>query len=134
MTGRYQPPVPTRLPGHNISSRELMGMIASTADVTALANTMMDAYKLTVSLERDITQIKEHFAEQRQRNEFDHDEIMLAMMQGFEDRKRAVATIEKVVMALIERDQYEMAHAATMQLTAILQRSPVEDAYSKNRR
>jgi len=109
-------------------------MIAATADITALASTMIEAYKLTVTLERDITHIKEHFAEQRQRNENDHEEIMLAMTQGFEDRRRAVATIEKIVMKLIEHEQYDMAHAATMQLTAILQQSPVEDAYSKFRR
>lgn len=124
-------PVPMPLPSHRTTPNEWLRMISATTDVTSLASLAMDAYRLKISLERDIVHIKEHYAEQRQRNQHIHEEIMLALAEGFEDRKRIVASIEKVAIGLIDAKEYQMAHTLTMQLSEILKRSPIGEVYSK---
>ena len=117
--------------GDHHSAPQMMRMIAATTDVTALVGTVAEAYRLTVSLERDIVEIKAHFANLEQTNRQFHQEIMAALEGRFTERAAQIAFIERVATQLIEREQYEVAHSMVTQLMTLLKQSPVDEAFSK---
>ena len=120
------PPM-TFMPGN----RQLLGRaILATADVTALARLLVDAYQATITLERDIAANAAHYQHQTRLAQFEHEQIMQAMELGFERQDRAIETIERMATQLIARDQFELAETIISKLMDLLLQSPVKEAYS----
>jgi hypothetical protein len=107
--------------------------IASTTNVTQLVTTVVEAYKLTVSLERDIVEIKAYYANLEATNRQLHSEIMAALEGRFTERAQQVAFVERIASQLIEQRQFETAHSIVTQLMKLLQQSPVDEAFGKRR-
>lgn len=107
--------------------------IASTTDVTALCREVIEAYRLTVSLQRDIAEIKNHHETARLLNADIHEEVMLALTRSYDERGKQVDMIEKVVLLWTASGHFEIAHAATMKMLELLAQSPLEQAF-RNRR
>lgn len=113
---------------------ELTRMVASTTDITALASTVAEAYRLTVSLERDIVAIRSHYAALEQSNRQFHEEVLAALQGRFAERAAQIAFIRETATQLIAEKQFDIAHSIISQLMQLLQKSPVEEAFSNRRR
>lgn len=113
---------------------ELTRMVASTTDITALAGTVAEAYRLTVSLERDIVAIKSHYAALEKSNRHFHKEVMAALQGGFAEHAAQIAFIKEAATQLIAEKQFDIAHSIISQLMQLLQQSPVDEAFTKLRR
>jgi hypothetical protein len=121
-------------PSSGTSLAEMTRMIAATTDMNALASTVADAYRLTVSLERDIIAIKAHYATLQKSNLQFHQEIMAALEGRFAERAAQIAFIREAATQLIAEKQFDIAHSIINQLMQLLQISPVDEAFSKQRR
>lgn len=105
-----------------------MHAIAATTDVTALFKEVVEAYRLTVSLERDIREIDAHYSNLKKVNAEVHEEIMLALNSAYTERARQIEMIERIVVLWTEKEQYELAHSATMKMMELLENSPLDKA------
>ncbi len=105
-----------------------IAMIASTTDMTSLLREVAEAYRLTISMERDIHEIDTHYRHLEQVDSHIHDEIMLALERSYAERAEQVAMIERVVTAWNEREQFELAHSATIKMLELLKASPLDKA------
>jgi hypothetical protein len=114
--------------------QQMIGMIAATTDVTALVNTVAEAYRLTVSLDRDVAEIEAYYRRLEETDRQLHQQIMLALEGRFTERAAQIAFVERMVTQLIEHKQFDVAHSIVTQLMKLLQQSPVEEAFSQKRR
>ncbi|MEI9990120.1 MAG: hypothetical protein WDM86_08785 [Rhizomicrobium sp.] len=107
---------------------QALNAIASTTDVTSLLREVAEAYRLTITLERDIQEINLHYRNLEQVNSHVHDEIMSALDRAYSERAEQVAMIERIVHVWTEREQYDLAHSATMKMMDLLKTSPLDKA------
>lgn len=116
------------------SISDMMRMVASTTDVRALVSTVAEAYRLTVSLERDIVEIKAYYENLEMQNAQFHREMMLALQGRFLERAAQIALVRETATQLIAEKQFDLAHSIISQLMRLLHQSPVEEAMSSRRR
>lgn len=105
-----------------------MHAIAATTDINALLREVFEAYRLTVSLERDIHEISSHYDNLRTLNAEIHEEIMLALDSAYSERANQIKMIERIVILWTEKAQYDLAHSATMKMMQLLEKSPLDQA------
>ncbi|MFN7305228.1 MAG: hypothetical protein ACK5TQ_01450 [Acetobacteraceae bacterium] len=115
---------------NNISIKDIPRMIVATADINALAGTVAEAYRLTVSLERDIVEIKARYSALEKSNRQFHEEMMAALAGRFAERAATISFIREAVTNLIAEKQFDIAHAIIGQLTELLRQSPLDEAFS----
>ena len=129
----YPPPVPFGGGQGPANMQHALTMIASTTNVTELVQTVAEAYRLTVSLDRDIIEIQAHYRALEQSDQQLHEQIMLALEGQFTQRADQIAFVERIANRLIDEGQYDAAYSIISQLMTILQQSPVAEAFSKRR-
>lgn len=103
--------------------------IATAHNVTALAKLALEAFELTVTLERDVKLIDSHYDRLKQVDRELHREVMEAMRQNFAERERAIGIVEKMAEKLVDNGDYECANQIVIKLMELLSRtSPVDEA------
>jgi hypothetical protein len=125
-------PVDLSMPRANskTSIGEMIRMVASTTDIGSLMGTVFEAYRLTVSLERDIIEIKSYYSNLERSNRQLHDQLMLALKGRFAERAAQIALIRDVAKQLIAEKQFDLAHSIVSQLMGILNQSPLDETQS----
>lgn len=135
MTGSQTPvPYNPQRPTNGTSVSDMVRMVASTTDVRALVSTVAEAYRLTVSLERDIVEIKAYYENLERQNAQFHREMMLALEGRFSERAAQIVLVRETATQLIAEKQFDLAHSIINQLMKLLQQSPVEEVMSNRRR
>lgn len=109
---------------------EMIRMVASTTDIGSLMGTVVEAYRLTVSLERDIIEIKSYYSNLESSNRQLHDQLMLALKGRFAERAAQISLIRDVAKQLIAEKQFDLAHSIVSQLMSILNQSPLDETQS----
>jgi hypothetical protein len=115
---------------NRISLKEISRMIAATTDINALAGTVAEAYRLTVSLKRDVVEIKAHYSALEKSNRQFHEEMLALLAGRFAERAATISFIREAVTNLIAEKQFDIAHSIISQLTALLRQSPLDEAFS----
>lgn len=126
-------PAPYDGQNHPPTGQQIQAMIAASKNVTALVKSVADAYRLTITLKRDIAQIEGHYTHLEQKDRQIHEEIVLALEGRFLERAAQIDFVERIASQLIEKGEYEIAHSIISQLMKILQQSPTREAFANRR-
>lgn len=120
-------------PMPSVQPTRLIEMLALTTDVTSLCKAAIDAYSLSITVERDIVSIKAEYAATAQGEQNRHDEAMVELNRRYNEREAQIALIEKMAMQLVGAGQFEVAQAITVQLMNVLSRSPLREVTEHRR-
>lgn len=107
---------------------DLMRQIRSTENVVDLARQVTEAYRLTISLERDMMAINQRASIERQLASDLHREIMFGLESRFAERKEAIDITRSVITAWVSMGMHELAKECLDKLMALLSASPTDDA------
>jgi hypothetical protein len=113
------------------NKQQIIGMIAGTTNMTSLVAQVVDAYRLTISIKRDLAEIEGHYRTLAETNRQLHDEIMTALQGSFAERAMQIGFIERMATQLIHEGQHDIAHSVVTQLMVILRKSPVEEVFGR---
>lgn len=130
----YPPPAAMRHADPPGSLGQAMQFVAAATDMNALVATVAEAYRLTVSLERDVLAIKAHYRHLEQTDRQLHDQIMAALDHRFTERASQIGFIERMAAQFIDRGEYDAAQSIITQMMGLLQQSPVDEAFSQRAR
>jgi hypothetical protein len=117
---------PSRTPTNR---QQIMGMITGTTNMTSLVSQVVDAYRLTISLKRDLAEIEAHYRNLEASNRQLHEEIMTALTGSFAERATQIGFVERIATQLIAQGEHDIAHSIVSQLITLLRKSPVEEAF-----
>lgn len=107
---------------------DLIRQIQASDNVVDLAREVTEAYRLTVSLERDMLAINLRASIERQLASDLHREIMFGLESRFAERKEAIDITRSVITAWVTMGMHELAKDCLDKLLALLTASPTEDA------
>lgn len=110
-----------------------MQQLLATTDVTSMARLIGEAYQVTRTQERDVTEIKEHYAAVMLTEANLHTEIMTGLENGFAERRAAIAIIQMQITAMTSAGHHDKAQELTLHFIELMRKSPTDAAlHSRN--
>lgn len=108
-----------------------MQQLLASTDLTGMARLIGEAYQLSRTQERDLTEIKAHYASVQLAETNLHEEIMVGLENGFAERRAAIAIIQMQIMALTQAGDHERAQQLTLHFVELMKVSPSDQAMAR---
>lgn len=106
----------------------VIAQVLQTTDVNAMAREIAEAYRLTVSLDRDMAAIDATLKVALKDADQLHEQIMFGLEKGFAEREQSIAIVKQFVELNVAAGNVEEAKQVLLHLMTVLEKSPTDRA------